>query len=156
MYAIICSHLHSTNITSQRHLNGISTASQRHLNDKSCMSSTSQHKSKQSKQGDAPHVTVTTMAEPTPEESTLNITLDPISLVQTDIKLLDNKLSEHILSSLSCQTSVSSLSNKETIDALTKECDSSRSAIDMLMTLPSREIEVCSKRMCVESERPQS
>ena len=73
----------------------------------------------------------------------MNIILDAISRVQTDIKLLDNKLSEHI-SSLSCQTSVSSLYDKETIDALTKECDSLRSTIDMLMTPPSREVELCS------------
>ena len=116
------------------------------------MSSTSQHKSKQSKQADAPPVTVTTMAEPAPEATTLNIILDAISRVQTDIKLLDNKLSEHI-SSLSCQTSVSSLSDKETIDALTKECDSLRSTIDMLMTPPSREVELCSKSSPCASSR---
>ena len=73
----------------------------------------------------------------------MNIILDAISRVQTDIKLLDNKLSEHI-SSLSCQTSVSSLSDKETLDALMKECDSLRSTIDMLMTPTSREVELCS------------
>ena len=119
---------------------------------KSCMSSTSQHKSKQSKQADAPPVTVTTLAEPAPEATTLSIILDAISRVQTNIKLLDNKLSEHI-SSLSCQTSVSSLSNKETIDALTKECDSLRSTIDMLMTPPSREVELCSKSSPCASSR---
>ena len=110
---------------------------------KSCMSSTSQHKSRQSKQADAPPVTVTTMAKPAAEATTLNIILDAISRVQTDIKLLDNKLSEHI-SSLSCQTSVSSLSDKETIDALMKECDALRSTIDMLMTPPSRQVKLCS------------
>ena len=117
---------------------------------KSCLSSTSQHKSKQSQQ--APPVTVTTLAEPAPEATTLSIILDAISRVQTDIKLLDNKLSEHI-SSLSCQTSVSSLSNKETIDALTKECDSLRSTIDMLMTPPSREVELCLKSSPCASSR---
>ena len=119
---------------------------------KSCMSSTSQHKSKQSKQADAPPVTFTTMAEPAPEATTLNIILDAISRVETDIKLLDKKLSEHI-SSFSCQTSVTSLSNKETIDALTKECDSLRSTIDTLMTPPSREVELCSKSSPCASSR---
>ena len=77
---------------------------------------------------------------------------DAISRVQTDIKLLDNKLSEHI-SSLYCQTSVSSLPDNETIDALTKECDSLRSTIDMLMTPPSLEVELCSKSSPCASSR---
>ena len=115
------------------------------------MSSTSQQQFKQSKQADAPPVTDSTIAEPVPEPPTLNVILDAISRVQTDITLLDNKLSEHI-ASLSDQTSVSSLSNKETIEVLTKECESLRSTIDMLMTPASREMEARSKNSpCVSS-----
>ncbi len=43
--------------------------------------------------------------------------------------------------------------NKETIEALTKECDSLRSTIDMLMTPPSREVELCSKSSPCASSR---
>ena len=101
---------------------------------------------------DAPPVTDSTIAEPVPEPPTLNVILDAISRVQTDITLLDNKLSEHI-ASLSDQTSVSSLSNKETIDALTKECESLRSTIDMLVTPASREMEARSKNSPCASSR---
>ena len=119
---------------------------------KCCMSSTSQQQFKQSKQADAPPVTDSTIAEPVPEPPTLNVILDAISRVQTDITLLDNKLSEHI-ASLSDQTSVSSLSNKETIDALTKECESLRSTIDMLMTPESCEMEARSNNSPCASSR---
>ena len=116
---------------------------------KYCMSSTTQQQSKQSKQADVPPATI---AEPVPGTPTLNVILDAISRVQTDITLLDNKLSAHI-SSLSNQTSVSSLSTQETIDALAKECESLRSTIDMLMTPPSREVEACTNNSPCASSR---
>ena len=65
---------------------------------KYCMSSTSQQQSaKHSKQADAPPATDPTFAEPVPEPPTLNVILDAISRVQTNITLLDNKLSEPII-----------------------------------------------------------
>ena len=109
----------------------------------------SQQKAQQAKQADEPQHHTTT-AGPAPEPTTLNTILDAISRVQTDITLLDNKLAGHI-SSLSCHTYVSSLSDKETIDALTNECDTLRHTIDMLLTPPSRE--VCPKSSPCASSR---
>ena len=113
------------------------------------MSSTSQQQSKQSKQADVPPATDPTIAEPVPGTPTLSVILDAISRVQTDITLLDNKLYAHH----SPIRPVSSLSTQETIDALTKECESLRSTIDMLMTPPSREVEACSKNSPGASSR---
>ena len=108
---------------------------------KSCLSSVSQPKSKQLRQ---PSITDTTAADhsstpdPVPSDPiSLNTILQAISQVQTDIKLLDSKFSEKF-SKLSGQISVSSFSEKETIDGLKKECDALRSTIDMLMSPSTR------------------
>ena len=115
---------------------------------KSCLSSVSQPKPKRLRH---PSITGTIAADPsrTPDPVptdpiSLNTILQAILQVQTDIKLLDDKFSEKF-SKLSGQISVSSYSEKETIDGLKKECDALRSTIDMLMSPSSRGAHVHSK-----------
>ena len=114
---------------------------------KSCLSSLSQPKAKQATQQATITDVVTEGPNPVPVPSkpvTLNLILQAIVQVQSDIKSLDRKFSDQI-SALSDQIYVSSLSERETIRELRQECDALRSTIDMLMSPCSRGADVHSK-----------